>query len=140
MIDTAVCRPSCACQRPMPARLVILENRQLSWSDVYGVAVLVAEHEVVVAPGGADCPAFPGLPLRVSSERDDRALRQFERALRLRRLGVAALARRAPDVDHSPIEVYVIPRELAQLAGAQAEGNQDDEQRLEPAVSFIAVV
>jgi hypothetical protein len=26
---------SCACQRPMPARLVILPNRQLSWSDVY---------------------------------------------------------------------------------------------------------
>jgi hypothetical protein len=36
-------------------------------------------------------------------------------------------------VDHSPIEVHVIPRELAQLARAQAEGNRDDEQRLEPA-------
>jgi hypothetical protein len=85
-------------------------------------------------PGGAGCSAFSSLPLRVSSERDDRALREFERALRLGRLGIAALARRAPDVDHSPIEVYVIPRELAQLAGAQAEGNRDDEQRLEPAV------
>jgi hypothetical protein len=51
-----------------------------------------------------------------------------------RQAGVVALARRAPDVDHSPIEVYVIPRELAQLAGTQAEGNRDDEQRLEPAV------
>jgi hypothetical protein len=34
MIDTAVCRPPLACQRPMPAFLVILEKRQLSWSDV----------------------------------------------------------------------------------------------------------
>ncbi len=34
MIDTAVWRPSWACQRPMPAFLVILEKRQLSWSDV----------------------------------------------------------------------------------------------------------
>jgi hypothetical protein len=30
----AVCRPSWACQCPMPARLVILEKRQLSASDV----------------------------------------------------------------------------------------------------------
>src|SRR5215471_13937839 len=36
MIDTAVCRPSWACQRPIPALLVILLNRQFSWSDVYG--------------------------------------------------------------------------------------------------------
>ena len=36
MIETAVWRPSWACQRPMPALLVILEKRQLSWSDVYG--------------------------------------------------------------------------------------------------------
>ena len=34
MIETAVWRPSWACQRPMPAFLVILEKRQLSWSDV----------------------------------------------------------------------------------------------------------
>ena len=37
-------------------------------------------------------------------------------------------------MDHSPIEIYVIPRELAELTGAQAEGDRDDEQRLEPAV------
>src|SRR5215471_9597803 len=35
MIDTAVCLPSWACQWPMPARLVILLNRQLSASPVY---------------------------------------------------------------------------------------------------------
>src|SRR5262249_17028715 len=35
MIDTAVCRPSWACQWPMPARLVILLKRQLSASLVY---------------------------------------------------------------------------------------------------------
>jgi hypothetical protein len=35
MIDTAVCRPSLACQRPMPALLVILEKRQLNWPDVW---------------------------------------------------------------------------------------------------------
>ncbi len=87
-----------------------------------GVAVLVAEDEVVVVPGGADCSAFSGVPLRVGRERDDCAFREFERALRLGRLGVAALACRAPDVDYSPIEVYVIPRQLAQLARAQAEG------------------
>jgi hypothetical protein len=29
MIDTAVCRPSWACQRPMPARRVIFTKRQL---------------------------------------------------------------------------------------------------------------
>jgi hypothetical protein len=34
MIDTAMCRPSWACQWPMPALLVILEKRQLSQSDV----------------------------------------------------------------------------------------------------------
>jgi hypothetical protein len=37
MIDTAVWRPSWACQWPMPAFLVILEKRQLSASEVYGV-------------------------------------------------------------------------------------------------------
>jgi hypothetical protein len=36
MIDTAVCRPSWACQWPMPAFLVIFEKRQLRASDVYG--------------------------------------------------------------------------------------------------------
>src|SRR5438477_9148984 len=36
MMDTAVCRPSWACQWPMPALLVILENCQLSPSDEYG--------------------------------------------------------------------------------------------------------
>jgi hypothetical protein len=36
MIETAVCRPSWACQRPIPARRVILLKRQLNWSDVYG--------------------------------------------------------------------------------------------------------
>jgi len=45
MIDTAVWRPSWACQRPMPALLVILEKRQLSWSDVYGAALYDAKHE-----------------------------------------------------------------------------------------------
>src|SRR6266567_778226 len=35
MIETAVCRPSWACQWPIPARLVILLNRQLSASLVY---------------------------------------------------------------------------------------------------------
>src|ERR1700755_2604384 len=35
MIDTAVCLPSWACQWPMPARLVILLNRQLRASLVY---------------------------------------------------------------------------------------------------------
>ena len=41
---------------------------------------------------------------------------------------------------HSPIEVYVIPRELAELSRSQAEGDRDDEQRLEPDVGFVAVV
>jgi hypothetical protein len=40
-------------------------------------------------------------------------------------------------VDHSPIEVYVVPGELAELSGAQAEGDRDDEQRLEPAVGLV---
>ena len=34
MIETAVCPPTWGCQRPMPARRVILLTRQLSWSDV----------------------------------------------------------------------------------------------------------
>ena len=46
-----------------------------------GVAVLVAEDEVVVMPGLAGCPAFPGLPLLVGRERGDRALGKFQRAL-----------------------------------------------------------
>jgi hypothetical protein len=105
-----------------------------------GVAVHVTEDEVIVVPGVVGCPAFPGLPLPVGRERGDRALREFQGALGPGRLGVAALACRAPDVDHSLIEVYVIPREHAELAGAQAEGDRDDEQRLEPAVGFGAVV
>jgi len=43
-------------------------------------------------------------------------------------------------VDHSPTEVYVIPRERAQLAGAQAEGHREDEQRFEPAIGFVGIV
>jgi hypothetical protein len=39
-----------------------------------GVAVLVAENEVDVVPGGAGCPALTGLPLPVGRERDDRPL------------------------------------------------------------------
>ena len=35
IMDTAVYRPSCACQRPIPARLVIMLNRQLSASLLY---------------------------------------------------------------------------------------------------------
>jgi hypothetical protein len=42
--------------------------------------------------------------------------------------------------NHSPTEVYVIPGQLAQLARAQAESYRHDEQRLEPAVGFVAVV
>jgi len=34
----------------------------------------------------------------------------------------------------------MIPSELAELSRAQAEGDRDDEQRLEPAVGFGAVV
>ena len=64
-------------------------------------AVLVAEDEVVVVPGPASCPAFFGLPLLMGCERGCRPPGEFQRALRLGRLGVAALARRAPHVDHS---------------------------------------
>src|SRR5690348_1735263 len=116
MIDTAVWRPSCACQRPMPAFLVILGEAPVELVGRVGGAVLVAEHEVVVVPGFACCPTFSGLPGFVYRQCGDRAVREFQRALRLGRLGVAALARRAPDVDHSPAEVYVIPREHAELA------------------------
>jgi hypothetical protein len=35
MIETAVCLPSWVCRRPMPARLVILLNRQFSVSLPY---------------------------------------------------------------------------------------------------------
>ena len=42
-----------------------------------GVAVLVAEDEVVVVPGLADCSAFFGLPLPVGRERVDHALGEF---------------------------------------------------------------
>jgi len=34
----------------------------------------------------------------------------------------------------------VIPGEHAELAWAQAEGDRDDEQRLEPDIGFVAVV
>jgi hypothetical protein len=34
-------------------------------------------------------------------------------------------------VDHSPAEIDVIPGELAEFARAQAEGDRDDEERLE---------
>ena len=61
-----------------------------------GVAVLVAEHEVVVVPGVAGCPALVSLPGPVYCQPGDRALGEFERALGLGRLGVAAFARRAP--------------------------------------------
>src|SRR6516165_9626009 len=82
----------------------------LSWSSwrsaselvgPVGVAVLAAEYEVVVVPGSVGCPAFVGLPGLVYRQRGDRALEKFQRALGLGRLGVAALASRAPDVDHS---------------------------------------
>jgi hypothetical protein len=39
-----------------------------------GVAVLVAEHEVVIVPGLASCPAFVSLPGLVYRQRDDCAL------------------------------------------------------------------
>ena len=58
----------------------------------------------------------------------------------LRRLGVAAPARRAPHVDHSPVEVYVVPGELAELARAQAERDREDEERFEPCVGVVGVV
>ena len=55
--------------------------------------VLASEHEVVVVPGFADCPAFFNLPGLVRRQRGDRALGEFQRALRLgrRRSGGTAL-------------------------------------------------
>jgi hypothetical protein len=41
---------------------------------------------------------------------------------------------RAPHVDHSPVQVHVVPGERAQLAGAQAERDREHEQRFESAV------
>lgn len=43
-------------------------------------------------------------------------------------------------MDHSSVESYVIPGELAQLVEAQAERDRDNEQRPEPAVGFVALV
>ena len=140
MIETAVWRPSWACQWPMPARPGHLAEAPVERVGRVGVAVLVAEHEVVVVPGFAGGPAFGCLALvclvSAAIARFGRTSERFD----LRRLGVAALARRAPDVDHSPIEVYVVPRELAQLARAQAERDREDEQRFEPYVGVRVLV
>ena len=94
-----------------------------------GSAVGVAEHEVVGLPGFAGFAAFTGLPGLMGHESGGRALWHDERTLRFRGLGVAGLAGRAPDVDHSPVEVYVVPSELAQFARAQAERDRQDEER-----------
>ena len=37
-------------------------------------------------------------------------------------------------MDDAPVEVHVIPRQLAQLAGPEAEGDRQHEQRFEPGV------
>ena len=132
MIDTAVCRPSWACQWPIPARLVILLNRQLSASRRVLAPVLVAEHEVGVLPRLAGGEPFGGLALPVRREGVDGALGQDQGAPGLRRLGVAVSPRRAPDVDHAVVQVHVIPGERAQLARPQAERDGQDEQGLKP--------
>jgi hypothetical protein len=43
-------------------------------------------------------------------------------------------------VDHAPVEVYVVPGELAQLARAQAERDRDDEERFQPGVGIADAV
>jgi len=97
MIETAVRRPSWACRRPMPARRVIVLNRQLSWSDVNGSPF---------------------------SWRNTRSLsRQASPAFRRSRSCLALYAVSAAIARLSPNQVHVIPREVAQLAGAQAEGD-----------------
>jgi len=85
-----------------------------------GGTVLVAEDEVVFLPRCGGFAALSRLALAVGVEGDHSTFGEFERALRLGSLGVAALARRAPDVAYSPAEVDVVPRELAQLTGSSA--------------------
>jgi hypothetical protein len=105
-----------------------------------GVAVLLAEDKVIVAPGFAGFSALSILPGLVRLECHDGAFRQDERTPRLGGLGVAALAHRAPDVDHSPTQVYVVPGELAQLAGAQAKRDGQDEERFESQVDVVGLI
>jgi len=81
MIDTAVWRPSWACQWPMPAFLVILEKTPVERVRRVRGAVLVAEHEVVGLPYVAGFAALTVLPDIVRLESCNGALRQDERAL-----------------------------------------------------------
>jgi hypothetical protein len=76
----------------------------------------------------------------VLGERFDGALRQDERALRLRRLSVAAAARRAPHVDDAVRQVDVVPGEPAQFVRAQAERDREHEQRFEPYAGIRVLV
>ena len=128
MIDTAVRRPSWACQWPMPALWVIFREVPVERFGGVRGAVLVAEHEVIGVPGVADFAALGVFPGLVSLGRGDGALREGERALGLGGLGIAGLARTPPDVDHSPGQVYVISGELAQFARAEAERDRQDEE------------
>ena len=43
-------------------------------------------------------------------------------------------------MDHSPVEVYVVPRERAQLARAQTECDRQDEERFESEVGVVGFV
>jgi hypothetical protein len=73
-------------------------------------------------PSFVGLAAFSVLPGLVRPQSDDGALRQDDEALRFGRLSLAGLAGRAPHVDHSPVQVYVVP---SGLRGSGAEPEVD---------------
>jgi len=58
----------------------------------------------------------------------------------VRRLHVPGPACRPPHVDDAPVEVHVIPGQLAQLAGPEAERDGQHKQCFEPAARFGVIV
>jgi hypothetical protein len=102
-------------------------------------AVLVAEHGVVVLPCVGNFATLTVClslcTLRAAMARFGRMSESFD----FGGLGVAALARRAPDVGHSPVQVYVVLR-LAQRPRELGLDAQDVAETIERVVRHGRVI
>jgi hypothetical protein len=90
--------------------LVILAKHQLSASDVYASPF---SWQNTVSRRSRSCLALCALSALMA-----RFGGRARQALRLGGLDVAGLDRGSPDVDHSPVELYMVPGALAPLARA----------------------
>jgi hypothetical protein len=100
----------------------------------------VAEHEVVVLPSLPGREALGGLALLVRFEGFDGTPGEPERSSRLLGLDVTVPLGGLPDVDDAFGEVDVVPGDGPQFAGAQSEGDREDEQRFQPQMGGSVIV